>query len=144
MAAPTAGTCEVATPATILATAPGLPLRLEAVASHRPSALGQHVGVVLLAHAGHFGGDLLEGQAIGRAELGGEVDVAAELDHAIPVAIENRLFLVRAHRETIEIARLVSLERLPILGLHQGHAELVQPIPLTRPLGVENSRARDV
>src|SRR5258708_24302379 len=84
IAAPMAGTCEVATPATILAMRPGLPLRLEAIAVGRTTALQHHLGVILLAHAGHRGSYLLERQPVGSAQLGSEVDVAAELDHPIP------------------------------------------------------------
>src|SRR5262245_19885498 len=63
-AAPTAGICDVATPATILATA--LPLRLAAIALDRAPALDHHLRVLFLGSARHLCGDLLEGQPVGR------------------------------------------------------------------------------
>src|SRR5687768_5486837 len=42
------------------------------------TAAGQHHrGVVVLGGAGHDGGEMSERMAVGRAELGGEIDVAA-------------------------------------------------------------------
>src|SRR6476661_2009605 len=108
-AAPTAGMCDVATPATILATA--LPLRLAAVALDRAPALEHHLRVLFLGRARHLGGDLLERQPVGRRELGGEIDVAAEREHAVPVALQDDLLLLLRHRPAVEIGALVRLER---------------------------------
>src|SRR5467141_2634706 len=81
IAAPIAGTCEDATPATILATfrprfaaalrfgfrfdgLGGLVLPgLAAIAFHRPAALEHHIGVVLLRGPGHDGGEVPERMA---------------------------------------------------------------------------------
>src|SRR6266516_4895079 len=107
IAAPIAGTCDDATPAMILATfRPRLPVRLRfgfggalfapglaAIAFHRAPAAEHHLGVVLLRRSGHHRGQLLERTAVGGAELGGEIDVAAELEHPVVVALENRLGL---------------------------------------------------
>src|ERR1700680_13145 len=93
MAAPIAGTCEDATPAMILATFRprfaglrfrfrfgrlGLLARLAAIPVDRAAAGQHHLGVVLLRGAGHHGGEMAERMAVGGAELGGEIDVAAE------------------------------------------------------------------
>src|SRR5450631_3975638 len=139
-----AGTCEVATPATILAMVLAGPLGLEPVAVWRATAIQHHGGVVRLAHPGHRGRELLERQAVGGAELGGEVDIAAELNHAVPITRQERLLLIGGHREPLQIAGFVGFERLAIVRLHQRHAELVEPIALPRALGVEHRGARDV
>ena len=76
-AAPTAGTCEVATPATILATRSALPLGLEAVALWRTTTLEHHVSVCLLGHASHHCRELLERQTVGGAELRDQLDRAS-------------------------------------------------------------------
>src|SRR5262245_46157741 len=107
---------DVATPATILATA--LPLRLAAVSLDRAPALDHHLRVLFLGRARHDGGDLLERQPVGRRELGGEVDVAAEPEHAVPVALEYDLLLLLGHRPLVEIGALVCLERRAVLGFH--------------------------
>src|SRR6516162_7224489 len=83
IAAPIAGTCDEPTPATILATP--RPRFLAAIAFDRAAAGGHHGAVVLLGGPGHQRGEMAEGMAVGRPEFGGEVDVAAELQHAIVV-----------------------------------------------------------
>src|SRR5438132_10374795 len=113
IAAPIAGTCDDATPAMILATfGPRLCLRFgfgfcgfgfagfrsrrfrlclglsrsAAIAFDRAAALEHHRGVVILGRTGHHRGEMAERVAVGRAELGGEIDVAAKLEHAFVVA----------------------------------------------------------
>src|ERR1700681_2896402 len=125
MAAPMAGTCEVATPAMILAMVRALPLRLEAVAVWRATTMQHHVGICLLGHPGHRGRELLERHAVSRAELGREVDIAAEFDHPVPITREERLLLVGGHREPLQVAGFVRLEGRAIVRLHERHAELV-------------------
>ena len=44
--------------------------------------------------SGHRRGHLLEALPVGGAELGEEVDVAAERDHAVHVAVEHGLLLL--------------------------------------------------
>jgi len=82
--------------------------------------------------------------AVGRAELGGEIDVAAELEHAVVVALEDGLGLRRREVELLEILGLVRLEGLAVLVLHQRHAEHVDAEPLARALRVEHEGAGDV
>src|SRR5215203_4662529 len=115
IAAPIAGTCDDVTPAMTLATAflslagfrfrcrlvrlddtragLGVLARPAAVAVDRPAAAQHQVGVVLLRRAGHQRGKMLERVAVGRAELGGEIDVAAELQHPVVLTLEDRLAL---------------------------------------------------
>src|SRR5882762_6562919 len=69
-AAPTAGICDVATPAMILATI--FPFRFAAVAVRRTAALQHHLRVLLLSGARHHGRDLLERKTVGRRDLGRE------------------------------------------------------------------------
>src|SRR2546427_812213 len=118
MAAPMAGTCDDDTPAMILATfrsrsaarfhlgfrscfrpcfRPGAEVapRLAAIAFHRTAAGEHHLGIVFLGGAGHDGGHVLERVAVGRTQLGGEIDVAAELEHAIVFALEYGFALLR-------------------------------------------------
>ena len=81
---------------------------LAAVAFDRAAALEHHVGIVFLRGAGHHRGEMPERMAVGRAELGGEIDVAAELEHAVVVALEDGFGLLRRQVEPLEIFRLRS------------------------------------
>src|SRR6266849_4104588 len=162
IAAPIAGTCDDATPAMILATfRPRLYLRFgfgfcgfgfsgfrfcrfrlclglsrsAAIAFDRAAALEHHRGVIFLRRPGHHGGEMAERVAVGRAELGGEVDIAAEGEHAVVVALEDRLGLLRRERKLLEIFGLVRLEGLAVLVLHQRHAEHVDAVALARAFG---------
>src|SRR5690606_23126933 len=74
-----------------------------AVALDGAPARDHHLPVLLLAHAGHAAGHLLEAPAVGGADLGEEVDVAAELDAAVEIACQHRLPLRLAHRPLVEI-----------------------------------------
>src|SRR5262245_43484911 len=87
---------------------------------------------------------MLERMTVGRAELGGVVDIAAEFEHAVVVALEDGLLLLRRHIELLEILRFVRLERLAVLVLHQRHAEHVDAVALARALGVEYEGAGNV
>src|SRR5882724_990285 len=160
IAAPMAGTCDDATPAVILATFRprlarclrfgfGLARRLvaagpAAVAFDRAATIEHHLGVVLLRGPGHDSGEMAERMAVGRAELGGEVDVAAELQHAVVVALEDSVGLLRREREFLEVFGLVRLEGLAVLILHQRHAEHVDAIALPRSLRVKHEGAGDI
>src|SRR4029078_7885335 len=138
IAAPIAGTCDDVTPAMILATAflsladglwfvflddarPGVGIfaRPAAVAFDRAAAAQHQVGVVLLSRTGHQRGEMLERMAVGRAELGGEIDVAAQFQHAVVLAREDRLALLGRQWKRVEIFPLVGFERLAVLRLHQ-------------------------
>src|SRR5665213_2514571 len=123
IAAPMAGTSEVATPATILAMV--FPLRFAAIAFDRTAAMEHHVGVLLLRRTGHLRRQLLEGEAVERAELRGEVDVAAEFEHLVPIAVGNRFGLLGRHRKLLFVAFFVGAKRGAVLFLHQRHAEHV-------------------
>src|SRR5690242_1209843 len=114
IAAPIAGTCDDVTPAMILATAflslAGFRFRFAflddarsrigvfagpaAVALDLAAATQHQVGIVLLGRAGHQRGEMLERMAVGRAELGGEIDVAAKLQQTIVLALEDRFLLL--------------------------------------------------
>src|SRR5579864_1283049 len=76
--------------------------RLAAVAFHRAAAREHHVGVVFLGRAGHLRGQMAERMAIGGAEFGGEIDVAAELQHAVVIALEDGLGLLRRQIELLQ------------------------------------------
>src|SRR6478735_4042856 len=129
IAAPIAGTCDEVTPAMILATFLSFRLRLclrlvrlddagssfrifagaAAVALDLAAAAQHQVGIVLLGRACHHCCKMLERMAVGRAELGGEIDVAAELEHPVVLALEDRLFLIggELRKILVEIAGLV-------------------------------------
>src|SRR6185312_4907323 len=74
------------------------------------------------------------------------IDVAAELEHPVPLPLEDGLALLRRHmrKMLVEIFRLVRLERLAVLILHQRHTEHVEPIAGARASRVENLRAGDI
>src|SRR5947207_9270585 len=105
-AAPMAGTCEQPTPATTLATAL---LRQAAVALNRAAATDHHLEVFLLGHARHRSRDILKGEPVGGGDLRSEVDVAAQVDHLVPIPLQDRLLLLLRHREPIHVSALVRL-----------------------------------
>src|SRR6185503_18755503 len=164
IAAPIAGTCDDVTPAMILATAllslarfwlgrlddarPGILVlaRPRAVAVDRTAAAQHHVGIILLGRAGHQRCEVLERMAVAGAELGGEVDVAAQFQQTIILALEDRLALLgrELRKPLVEVFRLVVLERLAVLRLHQRHAEHVEMVAAARAVGVEHVGAGDV
>src|SRR5262249_31614621 len=131
------------TPPMILATLP-FPFFPGAVAFDRTTAAQHHLRIFFLAAARHDRGHVLERLLVGEEQLGEEVDVAAEGDHAVPGARENCLLLLLAHRPAVEIRALVRLEISTVPGLHQRHAEHVEVIALPRALRVEDGRSRDV
>src|SRR5262245_43588711 len=94
--------------------------RPRAVAVDWTAAAQHHVSVVLLGRAGHQRSEMLERMAIAGAQLGGEVDVAAEFQQTIVLALEDRLALLgrELRKILIEIPGLVVLERLAVLRLH--------------------------
>src|SRR3954451_2960917 len=114
-----AGTCDEANPAMIFATVllpllrgvgffgalgrgplrGGFPRRLVVLARLRPvafdrtSALEHHLGVIVLRGAGHRRGEMPERMTARRAELAGEIDIAAQLKHPPVLALESRVGL---------------------------------------------------
>src|SRR5882672_6168573 len=138
-AAPIAGTCEQFTLAMTLATL-GL-LRLAAVAFDRPAPVQHHVRVLLLRGPRHERGHMLEGKPVRREKLRQEIDIAAVPDHAVPVALEDRIALFGRHRKLLEVGRLVRAEFIAVRRLHEAHAEHVEVIALARPLHVEERRS---
>ncbi len=86
--------------------------RLAAIAFDRAAAIEHHLGVVLLRGAGHHGGEMAERMAVGRAELGGEIDVAAELQHPVVVALEDGVGLLRRQLELLEDTASFALKAL--------------------------------
>src|SRR6202140_4849659 len=167
IAAPIAGTCDDETPAMILATfwprlaarlcfrfsfrrllrrfgRLGHLARLAAIAFDRTAAGEHHVGVVVLARSGHRRGQMAERMAIGGAEFCREIDIAAELEHAVVIALEDGVGLLRRQVELLEVFRLVRLEGLAVLVLHQRHAEHIDAKSLARAVLVEYVGAGDV
>src|SRR6478735_4057948 len=62
--------------------------RLAAVALDRTAALEHHVRIIFLRGPCHGGGEVAERMTVGGTELGGEIDVAAKLQHAVVIALE--------------------------------------------------------
>ena len=93
---------------------------------------------------GHDRGDVLKGKAVARGELGGVIDVAAQLQHEVPLAPQHRLALRRRHGEAVEIGGLVRLEGGAVLGRYQRHAEHIEMIARARFLRIEQDRAGNV
>src|SRR3982074_1729258 len=75
--------------------------RLAAVALDRAAATQHHLGIVVLRGARHGGGKMAERMAVGGAELGGEIDVAAELEQPVVFAVEDGGGLFRGGRELL-------------------------------------------
>jgi hypothetical protein len=115
-----------------------------AVALDRAAAVDHHVAVLGLGHARHAARHLLEAQPVGGADLGEEVDVAAEADAFVEVAPHHRGLLVFRHRPLVEVGARVGVEALAVRGLHQRHAELVEPVALAGLVGIEDGGAGDV
>src|SRR5271168_2243969 len=142
MAAPTAGTWDVDKPEITSATS--LPLRERAIAVGAAAAILHHLRVGFLVGPGHDGRHVLKALAVAREQLRQEIDVPAECDHAVPIARQYHQPLRLRHGPGLEVLRLIGLERRAILGLHQRHAELIEPVALTRALGIEHRGARYV
>src|SRR5580692_4508261 len=87
---------------------------------------------------------MLKRMAVRRAELCREIDVAAKLEHAVVIALEDSVGLLRRQLELLEVFRLVRLEGLAVLVLHQRHAEHVDAKSLARAVLVEHVGAGDV
>src|SRR5258705_13653505 len=87
-------------------------VRCGSVAFDATPAGEHHADVLLLADTGLLGGELLEGHAIAGGELEGVIDVAAQLEHAQPVACEHSIALLGRELEPVEVALLVGAERL--------------------------------
>jgi hypothetical protein len=92
-------------------------------------------------HAGHGARHLLEALAIGGADLGQEVDVAAGAHAPVEVARQHGLLLLFRHGPLIQITAFVGLEALAVRGLHQAHAELVEPVAFAALLSIKNDGA---
>src|SRR5271169_3939434 len=118
--------------------------RPRAIALDRASTAEHHVGVVLLRGAGHIRGKMLKRMAVGRTEFRREIDISAELQHAVVIALEDGFGLLRRKIEPFEVCRLVRLEGLAVLVLHQRHAEHIDAKALTGPFSVEHKSARYV
>src|SRR6202034_1703488 len=69
---------------------------------------------------------------------------AAELEQAVVIALEDGVGLLRRQVELLEVFRLVRLEGLAVLVLHQRHAEHVDAKSLARAVLVEHVGAGDV
>ena len=82
--------------------------------------------------------------AVGGAELGGEIDVAAQFEHAVVIAPEDGVGLLRRQLEPFQIFGFVRLEGLAVVFLHQRHAEHVDAVTLARALLIEDKRPRDI
>src|SRR6202034_3209307 len=65
-------------------------------------------------------------------------------EHPIVVTLEDRFGLLRRQLEPLQVLRLVRLEGLAILVLHQRHAKHVDAVTLAGPFGIEHERAGDV
>src|SRR6202051_2907263 len=136
-----AGTCDVAMPATILAMRGARVL--VAIALGTASAREHRLCIGSLGYARHHAGHVLKREAVAKRNLDGVVDVAADPQHAQPVAFQHRAALFRVERKTIEIRRLVLLEAPAILRLVERHAEHVQWIADASAFGVVDIGARN-
>jgi hypothetical protein len=117
---------------------------IERTPSWRTATLDHHFGIFFLGHAGHGTGGELEALAIGREQLGQEIDVPAFVDHRVVVAVEHGLLGGRGQVPFVEVGAFVGEEPLAVLFLHQAHRELVEVVALARPLRGEHAGAGDV
>src|SRR5881398_2924515 len=104
MAAPTAGMCDVPTPAMISATGhASLGRRSAAIAFDRASPADHHLHVLVLGDTRLLAGQLLKRHPVEGGELVGVVDVAAQLEDSQPLSLRHRLALLRREREAVEV-----------------------------------------
>jgi hypothetical protein len=82
-----------------------------AIAFGRAAAAHHHGAVLFFGHAGHGAGHLLEALAVGGADLGQEVDIAAGAHAPVQVARQHGLLLLFGHRPLVEIGTLVARKR---------------------------------
>src|SRR5262249_14971748 len=127
-AAPMAGMWLVVKPAVMRALSPTL--RHGTPAVWRAPAVQHHLLVVRHGHAGHRAYRLHVTETVGGEDLRQEVDVAAEVEHRVVVAVEHGLLLRLGHRPLVQVRPLPGLEALAVLRPHQAHAELLDGIAL--------------
>src|ERR1700683_2921370 len=133
-----AGTCEQAIPATILAIVELLALRRVriGIALRAAPSRHHHFRVGFLGHARHHARHVLKREAIAKRDFDRVVDIAADFQHAQPIALEHRAPLLGREREPIEIRGLIVLEALAVLRLVERHAEHVQVVADAPAVGV--------
>src|SRR6516164_5096135 len=136
IAAPMAGMWLVVSPAVMRAMS--VTVLNGAPALRRTASGDHHLLIVLDGHPRHRAHRLEVAEPVGGEDLGQEVDVPAQVEHLVVVAVEHGLLLVFGHRPLIEVGTFAGLEPLPVLRLHQAHAELVQLIALFRARGGEH------
>src|SRR5262249_22449414 len=73
-----------------------------------------------------------------------KINVAAQLDATVQITVNHGLFLLLRHWPFIEISAFICSEALSVVGLHQAHAELVQPVSFAGLLGIEDRCPGDV
>ena len=116
----------------------------EAVALGAAATGEHHLAVLLLGHAGHAAGHLLKTQAVGRAQFGQEVDVAAGAHHPVQVPRPHGGTLLVGHGPFGQVGIFILLEAGAVVRLHQAHAELVEPVAFAALVGIKNGRAGHV
>jgi hypothetical protein len=74
----------------------------------------------------------------------GKIDVAAELQHPIPLPLEDRFPVCRRQLVSVQILRFVDFEFVAVRLPQQRHSEHVDAVPSARTLGVEHVGAQDI
>src|ERR1700722_939100 len=125
-----AGTWEQAMPATILATLVVLLCSVfVSVTLRRTASRQHHLRIDFLGYAGHHAGHVLEGESVAKCDLDGVVNVAADLQHAEPVALQDRPALLGGQCKAVQVCACVVLEAFAVLRLVERHAEHVERVP---------------
>src|SRR5712691_5436960 len=130
MAAPIEGTCEVASPQITSAIA--------------AAARCHHGHELLLGHARERAAEELHRPFVHQGQLEDVEDVAAEIEHAHPVAVQHGLLLLRGQVIGVAVRGLVTAEGGPALRGAHGHAQIVEVVPTAALLSVEYVGSRHV